>query len=92
MQVEVLAVDGCLVDLEVARVDDHADRRRDCERHAVGHAVRDADEFDAERPDCHAVPWLDDVEAIPCVASVLVELGLNERQRHGRAVHGTIEL
>ena len=46
VQVEVLAVERRLVDLEVAGVHDDADRRVDGQRHAVGHAVRDADELD----------------------------------------------
>ena len=46
VHVEVLAVDRRLVDLEVAGVDDDAGRRVDRQRHAVGHAVRDADELD----------------------------------------------
>ena len=56
VQVEVLAVERRLVDLEVAGMDDDADRRRDGERHAVGHAVRDADELDRERPDGDRLP------------------------------------
>ena len=51
----MLAVDRRLIDLEVAGVDDHADRRVDGQRDAVGHAVRDADELDLERTDGHAV-------------------------------------
>ena len=51
MQVEVLAVDRRLIDLEVAGVDDRAGRRGDGERHAVGHAVRDANELDRQRAD-----------------------------------------
>ena len=42
----MLAVDRRLIDLEVAGVDDDADRRVNRQRHAVGHAVRDADELD----------------------------------------------
>ena len=47
VQIEGLAVERRLVDLEVARVDDRAGRRVDGERHAVRHAVRDAEELDA---------------------------------------------
>ena len=46
VHVEVLAVDRRLIDLEVAGVDDDADRRVNGERDAVRHAVRDADELD----------------------------------------------
>ena len=51
VQVEVLSVDRRLIDLEVAGVDDGAGRRGDGERHAVGHAVRDADELHGQRSD-----------------------------------------
>ena len=44
-----LAVERGVVDLEVAGVDQHALRRVDGDRDAVGHAVRDADELDRER-------------------------------------------
>ena len=47
MEVEMLAVERRLIDLEVAGVHDDADRRVDRERHAVRHAVRHANEFDA---------------------------------------------
>ncbi len=53
VEVEVLAVDRRLIDLEVAGMDDRADRRRDGQRHTVGHAVRHADELDREWPDRH---------------------------------------
>ena len=91
VQVEVLAVDRRLIDLEVARVDDRADRRRDGQRHAVGHAVRDADELDGERPDGDDVARLDRLQPIAGVDAVLLELRLDQRQRHGRAVHGPVE-
>jgi hypothetical protein len=55
MEVEQLPVDRRLVDLEVAGVDEHAERRVDGEPDAVRHAVRDAQELDLERAD------LDDV-------------------------------
>src|SRR5439155_27049431 len=51
VDVEVLAVDRRLVDLEVARVDHDADRGMDGESNAIGDAVRDADEFNRERAD-----------------------------------------
>ena len=50
VHVEVLAVERRLIDLEVAGVNHDAARRVDRQRHAVGHAVRDAEELDRERP------------------------------------------
>ena len=54
VQIEVLAVERRLVHLEVAGVHDRAGRRVDRQRHAVGNAVRDAQELDLERAD--AIP------------------------------------
>ena len=51
VQVERLAAERRLIDLEVAGVDQHALRRADRHRHAVRHAVRDADELDLKGPD-----------------------------------------
>ena len=55
VEVEVLAVERRLVDLEIAGVDDDAVRRGDRQRDAVGHAVRDAQELDRERADRDAL-------------------------------------
>ena len=51
MQIEGLAVERRLIDLEVAGVQQHALRRADHHRDAVRHAVRDAHEFEGERTD-----------------------------------------
>ena len=51
VEIEAGAVNGSLVDLEVAGVDDDAERRADGERDAVDGAVRDGDKFDFERID-----------------------------------------
>ena len=59
VEVDVLAVERRLIDLEVAGVDHHAARRLDRQRHAVGHAVRDAQELDRERADRDALARLD---------------------------------
>ena len=46
MKIEGRAVDGSLVDLEVAGVNDDAERRADGKRDAVDRAVRDGDKLD----------------------------------------------
>ena len=51
MQIERLAVERRLIDLEVAGVEQHALRRPHDHRDTVGHAVRDADELERERAD-----------------------------------------
>ena len=59
VKIDVLAVERRLIDLEVAGVHDHAARRLDGQRDAVGHAVRDAQELDDERADGDALARLD---------------------------------
>ena len=61
----MLAVDRRLIDLEVAGVDDHAMRRLDRQRHAVGNAVRDAQELDRERADRDALARAHAHQAFP---------------------------
>ena len=56
MEVELLAVERRLVDLEVAGVDHDAVRRGDRQRDAVGDAVRDAEELDREAADASRDP------------------------------------
>ncbi len=91
VQVEVLAVDRRLVDLEVAGEEHHADRAGDGDGHAVGHAVRDADELEGERADGHRLARGHRRQTVAGVDAVLFELGLDERQGHGGAVHRAVE-
>ena len=65
--------------------------RRDGQRDTVGHAVGHADELDRERPNRHALSRLDDLEPVSGIDAVLLELGLDERQRHRRAVDRAVE-
>ena len=51
VQVERLAGERRLIDLEIAGVDQHALRRANDDGHTVGHAVRDADELELKRAD-----------------------------------------
>ena len=74
VQVEVLAVERRLIDLEVAGVDDDADRRVNRQRHAVGHAVRDADELDRERADGDPIARSDRHERRRVLEAVLPQL------------------
>ena len=90
-QVEGFAVERRLIDLEVAGMDDDALRRVDGHRHAIGHAVRHADELDPERADGHDVARLDRHQARSMRHPVLVELGLDERQRQRRAVERAVD-
>ena len=91
MEVELLAVDRGLVDLEVAGVDEHAERRVDGEPDAVRHAVRDAQELDLEGADLDDVLRPDGPEGV-VGEIVFVEFGADERQRQRRAVDRTIDV
>src|SRR5262249_41762072 len=92
MDVEMLAVDRRLVDLEIAGMDDDADRGADGERDAIGHAVRHAGEFDVDRTDGDAIarPGGDEWPAL--VDTMLLELWFDQRQRQRRRVDGTIHM
>ena len=90
VDVEVLAVERRLIDLEVAGVDDDAGRRVDRERDAVRNAVRDADELDLERSDRDAVVRPDG-DQLAAVDAVLLELRLDQRQRQRRAVDRSVD-
>ena len=85
------AVDRGLVDLEVAGVDEHAERRVDGEPDAVRHAVRDAQELDLEGADLDDVLRPDGPEGV-VGEIVFVQLGADERQRQRRAVDRTIDV
>ena len=53
MQIERLVVERSGIDLVIARMDHYAQRRRDGERQAVHHRVRDVDELHFERAGFH---------------------------------------
>ncbi len=86
VHVDALAVDRRLVDLEVAGVDDHAVRRLDGQRDAVGDAVRDAKELDGERADRDALARPHPRQPAPRLVVVVFELRFDERQGERRAV------
>jgi hypothetical protein len=91
VQIEMLAVDRRLIDLEIAGMDDRARRRRDRERDAVGHAVGDADEFNRERANRDAIARADRLQSIAGLDLVLLELRFDEGQRHLRPVDRPVE-
>ena len=90
MHVEVLAVERCLVDLEIAGVHDDARGRVDRERDAVGDAVRDANELDLERSDGDAVVRTHGDE-LASFDAVLLELRLDHGQRQRRPVDRSVD-
>ena len=92
VQVERLAVERRLIDLEVAGVEHHALRRVDRHRDAVRHAVRDADEFDRERADRRPSRGLDRDAGRSALDAVLLQLGLDQRERERRAVDRAVDV
>ncbi len=90
VDVEMLAVDRRLIDLEVAGVDDDAERRMNGQRHAVGHAVRDADEFDRERTDVTRSRGRTGTSS-GVAKAVLAQLGLDQREGQRRAVDRAVD-
>jgi hypothetical protein len=59
VQIEQLVVGGGGVDLEIAGVDDDAERRGDGQRDGADDGVRDVDELDLERADLQYLLRLD---------------------------------
>src|SRR6266850_5599970 len=62
MKIKRRAADGRLVDLEVARVNDHAERSANRKRDAIDGAVRYGNEFNFIRSDFHQAAWKDFAE------------------------------
>jgi hypothetical protein len=93
VNVEVLTVDWRLIDLEIAGVDHDPARRMNGQRHAVGDAVRDPDEFDLEGADRHAVGGTQRRQPrARHVDAVFHELRLDERERERRAEHRSVDI
>ena len=91
MDVDTLAVDRGLIDLEVAGVNDHAVGRLDRERDAVGDAVGDAEELDRERADRDSVARPDRFQPSSSLVIAFIELGLDERERQRCAVDRALD-
>ena len=80
------AVDRRLVELEVAGVQDVADRRADEDADAVGDRVVHREEVEAEAAERHVAAGLD-LAQLRLLELVLVELALDEAERELRAEH-----
>ena len=89
-EVRHLAVNRRVVELEVARVHDHADRRLDGEADGVRDRVIDADEADTEAADIDDVALHDRVQ-VARVNAVLLEAALEDAERQARAVDRHID-
>ena len=76
---------GRVVELEVAGVDDDADRRPEGDPHRVGDRVADPERDDAERPDLDLVAGLEGKDRV-VVELVLLDLVAEEAAGEGRGV------
>ena len=92
MQVKELAVQRRQVDLEVARVDDHADWCLDGQRYRVHHGVSHVDRLDGKRPNGELFPghYLDQLGLVQQL--VLFEIALHISQRELGGVDGNLDL
>ncbi len=92
MKIEVLAVDGRLIDLEVARVDEGPDRTVNGHRNAVGHAVGHPNELHLQLADAYPIAGLDSDEPALGFEAMLPELLCHELQGQRRAVDRPVDV
>ena len=92
VQVEEAIVGRRRIDLEVAGMNQNAQRRVDRQRHAIHQAVRHVDGIDGERPDLEALARLDLVEHGIVEQAVLFQLAFHISQREFGAVYRHVQL
>ena len=92
VQIEEPVVGGRGIDLEVARMNQRAQRRVNGQRHAIHQAVRHLDGIDGERPNLEALAGLDLVELGVVKQAVLFQLALDVSQRELGGVDGNVQL
>ena len=85
MEVAQLAVDRGVVELEVAGVDDDADRRAQGDAHRVGDRVADPERDHGERPDLDLVARIERPELV-VVEAMLLDLVAEQAAGEGRGV------
>ena len=91
-QIDHLAVDGREIDLEVAGVDDRADRRENRKAAGIGDRMVDSDEFDRQLAQPDLIAGLDDVELRLAQVAGLLELALDEADREARGIDRDVQL
>ena len=91
VQIEELVVGGRGIDLEIAGVNDDAERRVNGERDAIDQAVRDADGMDGERCRLEALVGAHLAQVGVVEQAVLVELVFDVGQRELGALDGDVE-
>ena len=92
VQVERFAIDGSRIDLEIAGVDDDADRRAHRERDAIDRAVRDVQILDLEWAERGRFAGRDFVQLGRIEQAVLFQFFPHQRERELRAVYRHVEV
>ena len=92
VQVEQLVIGRSRVDLEIARVDHYADRRRDGQRHRADDRVRDVNKLDLERPDLQDLLRRNRMEVDLFRQIVFFQPPLHQGQREGGSVDRNIQV
>ena len=87
LEVEAVPIDGRLVHLEIAGVDDGALRRLDRETERTRDAVRHLDELHRERTEADLLSGLHPLEMLLVRQVVLAQLARREAEREIAAVH-----
>ncbi len=92
VKVKAGAVDGSLVDFEVAGVDDDAERSADRKRDAIDRAVRDGNKFDLEWVNFDEAARRDFAERRGIKQASFFETLFDEREGEARAEHGHVDI
>src|SRR6267142_1514732 len=92
VKVKRRAADGRLVNLEIARVNDYAERRADRQRNAVHRAVRHGNKFNLERANLHEPAGNHFAQRGGFQQSRFIQAFFHQRQREPRPIHGNIEV
>ena len=80
------------VELEIPRVNDDAERRRERERAGLNDAVGEVNHFDAKRADLERRAGVHFAQVDAFLETVFGQLGARQRQGEGRAVNGRVHL
>ncbi len=89
-EINRIALDGRFVNFEIAGVNDDADGRGDGERDAIHQRMRDADEFDLERPDLEAFAWPDGVHLGLIEQAELLQFAFDQAEGEARGINRRI--
>src|SRR5229473_3261594 len=92
VKIERRAANRRLINLEIARVNDHAERRADRQRNAVHGAVRHGNKFNLERANLHQPAGNHFAQRRGFQQSRFIQAFFHQRQRESGSIHGNIEV